>query len=109
MEQLDADLLRIGKSTEMMNVRSVTYRFESCPDCKHKKVMKQKYVTCKNASECDYTLHNMKDYLVVAYDTQPYGIGWVVILLPNGNTKCYPKTKFSKVFEKQSGGEMVDA
>ena len=32
MDQLDADLLRIGKSTEMINVRSVTYRFKSCPD-----------------------------------------------------------------------------
>ena len=32
MEELDAGLLRIGKSTEMMNVRSVTYRFDSCPD-----------------------------------------------------------------------------
>jgi hypothetical protein len=62
--------------------------------------MKQKYVRCKNACECDYTLHNMKDYLVVDYDTQPYSIGLVVILLPNGNARCYHKTKFSEVFEK---------
>jgi len=62
--------------------------------------MKQKYVRCKNACECDYNLHNMMDYPVIDYDTQPYGIGRVVILLPNGNTVCYPKNMFSEVFEK---------
>jgi len=58
------------------------------------------YVTCKNAPEDNYQLHNLKDYEVVKYDTQPFGVGSVTILLPNGSEKIYPKTMFSEPFKR---------
>ena len=58
------------------------------------------YVTCKNSPECNYELHNMKDYLVVDYDGQPYGVGRVTVLLPNGNTYHSCKSMFSEPFNK---------
>jgi len=58
------------------------------------------YVTCKNAPEDNYQSHNLKDYEVVKYDNQPFGVGLVTILLPNGSEKTYPKTMFSEPFKR---------
>jgi hypothetical protein len=60
------------------------------------------YVTCKNATEDNYELHNFKNYEVVKYDNQPFGVGRVTILLPNGSEKTYPKTMFSKPFRRET-------
>jgi hypothetical protein len=65
------------------------------------------YVTCKNAPEDNYDLHNLKDYEVVKYDDQPYGIGLVTILLPNGNERTYPKIMFSEPFEKGETNKLI--
>ncbi len=66
---------------------------------------KQLYVTCKNSPECNYDLHNKKDYAVVDYDHQSYGIGRVTILLPNGNERTYPKNMFSKPFNQKNSND----
>jgi hypothetical protein len=58
------------------------------------------YVTCKNALDDNYQLHNLKDYEVVKYDTQPFGVGLVTILLPNGSEKTFPKTMFTEPYKK---------
>jgi hypothetical protein len=59
------------------------------------------YITCKNSPEDNYQLHNMKDYLVIKYDNQPYGVGRVTILNPSrGKEETYPKTMFSEPFNK---------
>ena len=59
------------------------------------------YVTCKNSPEDNYQLHNKKDYLVIKYDNQPYGVGRLTILNPSsGKEETYPKTMFSEPFNK---------
>ena len=58
------------------------------------------YVTSKNVPECNYQLHNLKDYEVLEYDDQPFGVGLVTILLPNGSEKTFRKTMFSEPFKK---------
>lgn len=59
------------------------------------------YVTCKNAPEHNYQLHNLKDYEVLEYDDQPFGVGLVTILLPNGSEETFRKTMFSEPFKKK--------
>jgi len=59
------------------------------------------YITCKNSPEDNYQLHNKKDYLVIKYDNQPYGVGRVTIFNPSsGKEETYPKTMFSEPFNK---------
>jgi hypothetical protein len=67
---------------------------------KNESIETKKYVTCKNSPEDNYELHNKKDYEVVEYDKQPYGVGYVTIKLPNGKERHYPKTMFGEPFTK---------
>lgn len=62
--------------------------------------IKKTYVICKNSGEDNYDLHNGKSYEVIKYDDQPYGIGNVKVLMPDGNEKTYPKTMFGNPYIK---------
>lgn len=54
------------------------------------------YATCKNSPECNFDLHNKKDYIVVNYNEQQQQI----TIITKGREKTYSAHMFSEPFRK---------